>query len=155
MLKQTFAVLTTGLALFITWLSTVAPIIVLLICFIVFDTVMGIAASIYAKKPILSRKLQRFIVKSLLYSVTLLAFYGVDDLLINDALIQATGVNLALTKIWATFLCSVEAFSIDEKFRSMNRGRGFAYYFNRSIRRIRNAKQKISSITENNEGSTL
>lgn len=151
MIKTSFTVVATSCALCVTWLAPVTPIIFLLLGFILFDTIMGVSVSIIKKRPILSRKLQRFIVKSLLYVATLLAFYGIDSLLINDIMLTAFTVPLLLTKMWATLLCTVEIFSIDEKVRAINKNQGLIFYFNRTAKQIADMRKKISNITENQE----
>ena len=139
------------LSLIATWLAPIYGLLVLVGAFILADTVMGIYSSYINGKPILSRKLQRALVKSVLYSSTFLLFYGIDTLIINDALLEFVRVPLFLSKSVCVFLISIELFSIDEKIRSINKGKGFKFYFDRLLGELKIYRKKISDITENKD----
>ena len=136
-----------------TWIAPVAPLLMLVFASVFLDTIFGVMASIKQKKPIISRKFQRIAIKCALYSFAFLLFYGVDTLILNEILIEKVGVHLFLSKVIAIAFILIEMFSIDEKIRIINKGRGIFYYIGLIYNRALTAKRAISKLVENNEST--
>jgi len=99
------------------WAYTIAsfigffePLGVLMLWFLIFvacDTVTGICAAIKERQIISSSKLQRMIVKLLMYSMTIVLVHAIDMFMI-------TLVDLGLARICSTIICGIELYSILE-----------------------------------------
>lgn len=133
----------------ILWVSPISSLLFLIIGSVFLDTIFGVYASYKLGKPILSRKFQRIVVKCLLYCSSFLLFYGIDYLILNDILSSKLDIELFLSKLVAICFILIELFSIDEKIRAINKGKGFSYFIESVYKYVLNIKRKISSITEN------
>lgn len=117
-------------------LSLLAPIQFILLLvgfFIVLDTISGIFASKKLKLPITSRKLSRFITKMLVYQLVVITFYALDVNLLGEFLLKVVSIKLVLTKTIAIALVINELYSIDEKIRLVNKGKGLWFFFKQMI----------------------
>lgn len=136
-----------GLAL-VAFFAPIVPLIILIGFAIMTDTVFGIIASIKNKKPIVSNKLARILTKSIIYLSLILLFYGVDVVLINAILTKKFGINLLLTKFAAVIITIVEGFSIDEKIRSFNDGKGIWFYIKKILAKGKQLTGSLKDIKE-------
>ena len=86
---------------------------------IVLDTITGVWKSIKNKVKITSRGLSAIISKMLLYEVTVIMFYMIDQFILNNIILQFFSVDLLLTKILALILVSIEVMSINENYKAV------------------------------------
>jgi hypothetical protein len=86
---------------------------------IVLDTITGVWKSIKNKVKITSRGLSAIISKMLLYEVTVIMFYMIDQFILNNIILQFFSVELLLTKILALILVSIEVMSINENYKAV------------------------------------
>jgi hypothetical protein len=86
---------------------------------IVLDTITGVWKSIKRKVPITSRGLSAIISKMLLYEVTVIMFYMIDQFILNHIILQFFSVELLLTKVLALILVSIEVMSINENYKAV------------------------------------
>lgn len=94
--------------------------IIYLICFsVIFDTITGVWKSKKQGVKFTSRKFSNVISKILLYEVTLLLFFTIDKLILNDIILTFFSVELMVTKILALVLISIEVISINENYKSV------------------------------------
>jgi hypothetical protein len=128
-----------SLALFI---EPVFPLIILVGIFIIADTIFGVWSSKKLGKPIISRKLFRLVSKFVVYTTSILLVWGLDSLIISEFI-----TPFLTTKIVAAVLCFIEGFSIDEKLRSINEGKGVIYYLDKFTKFIKGVKDKFNEIT--------
>lgn len=140
--------ITTLLFGFASWLLPIVPLLILMICAILLDTVFGVYASWKLGKPILSSKLQRMIVKIGFYCGGFLLAYGVDYAILNDVVLTYLAIPLLFSKITAMIFILVEVFSIDEKIRLINNDVGLFKYIDRLIDRAVNIKRRLSKLFE-------
>jgi hypothetical protein len=75
---------------------------------ILLDTITGVWKSIKNKVKITSRGLSAIISKMLLYEVTVIMFYMIDQFILNHIILQFFSVELLLTKVLALILVSIE-----------------------------------------------
>jgi hypothetical protein len=81
---------------------------------IALDTISGIWKSRKLKIKITSRKLSSIISKMMLYQITLILFYLIDNFILNQIMLKFFSVPLMLTKIVALILISIELMSLNE-----------------------------------------
>ena len=86
---------------------------------IVLDTITGVWKSIKNKVKITSRGLSAIISKMLLYEITVIMFYMIDQFILNNIILQFFSVELLLTKILALILVSIEVMSINENYKAV------------------------------------
>jgi hypothetical protein len=86
---------------------------------IVLDTITGVWKSIKNKVPITSRGLSAIISKMLLYEITVIMFYMIDQFILNNIILQFFSVELLLTKVLALILVSIEVMSINENYKAV------------------------------------
>jgi hypothetical protein len=86
---------------------------------IVLDTITGVWKSIKNKVKITSRGLSAIISKMLLYEVTVIMFYMIDQFILNNIILQFFSVDLLLTKVLALILVSIEVMSINENYKAV------------------------------------
>lgn len=75
--------------------------------FILVDMVTGIYASIVERKLITSHKLQRTVVKFLMYSTSVILLHGLDTYML-------TFMECGLAKIGCALICGIELYSVFE-----------------------------------------
>jgi hypothetical protein len=86
---------------------------------IVLDTITGVWKSVKNKVPITSRGLSAIISKMLLYEITVIMFYMIDQFILNSIILQFFSVELLLTKVLALILVSIEVMSINENYKAV------------------------------------
>jgi hypothetical protein len=99
-------------------LAPVTPMVLISICFIWLDLVVGIWRSVKLKgwKSIRSRGLARTISKSLLYSGGIVAVFMLEKYVIADLIGMFISVDLVLTKAFTFFCVFIEMKSINESY---------------------------------------
>ena len=95
------------LASCLSFFEPIGVTILWMLIFIFSDMITGIYAAICKKQKITSHKMQRTVVKFLMYSGAIILLEGFDIYLISFA-------NLNLAQIGATIICGIELFSIFE-----------------------------------------
>ena len=103
---------------FLSILAPVTPMVLIAICFIWLDLVVGIWRSVKLKgwKSIRSRGLARTISKSLLYSGGIVAVFMLEKYVIADLIGLFVSVDLVLTKAFTFFCIFIELKSINESY---------------------------------------
>lgn len=86
---------------------------------IVLDTITGVWKSMKNKVKITSRGFSAIISKMLLYEITVVMFYMIDQFILNNIILQFFSVELLLTKILALILVSIEVMSINENYKAV------------------------------------
>ena len=86
---------------------------------IVLDTITGVWKSVKNKVKITSRGLSAIISKMLLYEITVIMFYMIDQFILNNIILQFFSVELLLTKVLALILVSIEVMSINENYKAV------------------------------------
>jgi len=102
------------LALLWTFFLPISGLFLLVGFCIGLDTVTGIWKSYKLKTKISSRKLSGIISKMMLYQITLILFYLIDNFILNAIILKFFSVPLMLTKVVALILISIEVMSINE-----------------------------------------
>jgi hypothetical protein len=99
-------------------LAPVTPMVLIAICFIWIDLVVGIWRSVKLKgwKSIRSRGLARTISKSLLYSGGIVSVFMLEKYVIADLIGMFISVDLVLTKAFTFFCVFIEMKSINESY---------------------------------------
>jgi hypothetical protein len=99
-------------------LAPVTPMVLIAICFIWIDLVVGIWRSVKLKgwKSIRSRGLARTISKSLLYSGGIVSVFILEKYVIADLIGMFISVDLVLTKAFTFFCVFIEMKSINESY---------------------------------------
>jgi len=103
---------------FLSILAPVTPMVLIAICFIWLDLVVGIWRSVKLKgwKSIRSRGLARTISKSLIYSGGIVAVFMLEKYVIADLIGLFVSVDLVLTKAFTFFCVFIEMKSINESY---------------------------------------
>lgn len=86
---------------------------------IVLDTITGVWKSMKNKVKITSRGFSAIISKMLLYEITVVMFYMIDQFILNNIILQFFSVELLLTKVLALILVSIEVMSINENYKAV------------------------------------
>ena len=107
------------LAVISTFLMPISGLLFLVGFVIVLDTITGVWKSIKHKVPITSRGLSAIISKMLLYEVTVIMFFMIDQFILNKIILQFFSVPLMLTKVLALILVSIEVMSINENYKAV------------------------------------
>jgi hypothetical protein len=102
------------LALIWTFFMPITGLFLLVGFCIALDTISGIWKSRKLKIKITSRKLSSIISKMMLYQITLILFYLIDNFILNQIMLKFFSVPLMLTKIVALILISIELMSLNE-----------------------------------------
>ncbi|HRN42724.1 MAG TPA: hypothetical protein PK649_11715 [Vicingus sp.] len=84
------------------------------------------------------------------YQGVVLLFFAMDKLIINELSQMAISVQFITTKIVSLMLVSIECYSIDEKIRNFNSGKGIQFYFKRLLRLTKTLKKEYEDINVNN-----
>lgn len=134
----------------IVFFAPIVPLLIMVGMFIFADTVFGLIASYKLKTPIVSRKLSRIVSKMFVYQGVVLLFFALDHLIINDMVMLAISVKYILTKVVSLMLVSIECFSIDEKIRGFNNGKGVSFYFKRLLKLAKDLKKEYNEINGDN-----
>ena len=107
------------LAVVSTFLMPISGLLFLVGFVIALDTITGVWKSIKHKVPTTSRGLSAIISKMLLYQVTVILFYMIDQFILNKIILQFFSVPLMLTKVLALILVSIEVMSINENYKAV------------------------------------
>lgn len=102
------------LALIWTFFLPISGLFLLVGLCIALDTISGLWKSYKLKIKISSRKLSTIISKMMLYQITLILFYLIDNFILNQIMLKFFSVPLMLTKIVALILISIELMSLNE-----------------------------------------
>ena len=99
-------------------LAPVTPMVLIAICFIWLDLIVGIWRSVKLKgwKSIRSRGLARTISKSLIYSGGIVVVFMLEKYVIADLIGLFVSVDLVLTKAFTFFCVFIEMKSINESY---------------------------------------
>ena len=139
-MKTTIFTLVTSMVVFFT---PIAPLMLIVAAFIVADTLLGVSKSIIKKQGFTSHKLSRLIFKMFFYQVVILLLYPIDIFIIASDLF---GQAHFFTKVGTFVLIFVEALSIEENIKALNKERGFQFYFNKLMATVKKGKQDITDI---------
>jgi len=113
----------------IAFFTPLLPLMLIVGCFILFDTYMGrkaskvkaIAQGINPREWVTSRKTRKGLFsKLLLYNAVLLSIHLVDLYMLGDLVDQYSPLSHAVTRLGVVVLCWVEYDSIDEKYYEIN-----------------------------------
>ena len=107
------------LAVISTFLMPISGLLFLVGFVIVLDTITGVWKSIKNKVPITSRGLSAIISKMLLYEITVIMFFMIDQFILNKIILQFFSVELMLTKVLSLILVSIEVMSINENYKAV------------------------------------
>jgi uncharacterized YccA/Bax inhibitor family protein len=129
------------------FISPVIPLILLVLVFVLFDTIIGMICSYKQGCQLQSRKLSRIVTKITIYVLMLLLVYGLDVMILSTWI----ETHMLVTKIGAGILCFIEAFSIDENIRRCNKDKGVGYYFNKIFDLIKKVKTKYNDTVNGKE----
>jgi hypothetical protein len=103
---------------FLSILAPVTPMVLIAICFIWIDLVVGVWRSYRLKgwKAIRSRGFARTVSKSLLYSGGIVSVFMLEKYVIADLIGLFVSVDLVLTKAFTFFCIFIELKSINESY---------------------------------------
>jgi len=130
----------TLIAVSVVFFTPIAPLMLIVAMFIVLDTLLGVTKAIRLKHKFTSHKLSRLIFKMFFYQMLIMMLYPIDIYLIQDALF---GYDLFATRAGTLVLVFVESLSIEENVKAINKDKGFQYYFNKLVKVVKEAKDKI------------
>lgn len=139
-MKSAIFTLLTSLVVFFT---PIAPLMLIVAAFIAADTLLGVYKSIIKKQGFTSHKLSRLIFKMFFYQAVILLLYPIDIFIIASDLF---GQAHFFTKVGTFVLIFVEALSIEENIKALNKERGFQHYFNKLMTTVKKGKQQIVDV---------
>lgn len=139
-MKSAIFTLVTSLVVFFT---PIAPLMLIVAAFIAADTLLGVYKSIIKKQGFTSHKLSRLIFKMFFYQAVILLLYPIDIFIIDSDLF---GQAHFFTKVGTFVLIFVEALSIEENVKALNKERGFQYYFNKLMTTVKKGKEQIVDV---------
>ena len=134
-----------GKALLLIWafLSPIAGVMLAVGLFIGLDTVVGVWSAKRGGKQITSRKMGRVISKMLVYQLCVITFFVMDKFILGDVAKMFISFDFVVTKIVATVLISIEAYSIDESFKNAT-GKGLIERLTGLIKHYKDIKKTDS-----------
>lgn len=127
----------------IVFLTPVAPLMVVIALAILIDTFLGLYKAYKTKTKITSHKLSRVAFKILFYELLIIILYPIDVYIMGGSIY---GIDHLLTKAGVVLLVFIEALSVDENIRAINKNRGFEYYFNKLLSVIKKGKSTFTDI---------
>lgn len=138
------------LAMIGTFLMPISGLLFLVGFVIVLDTITGIWKSIKHKVPVTSRGLSAIASKMLLYQVTVILFYMIDQFILNNIILQFFSVELLLTKVLALILVSIEVMSINENYKAV-KGLDLWQAMKNLFARAKEIKKEVDEIRHNQD----
>jgi hypothetical protein len=138
------------LAVVSTFLMPISGLLFLVGFVIVLDTITGVWKSIKHKVPITSRGLSAIASKMLLYQVTVILFFMIDQFILNNIILQFFSVELLLTKVLALILVSIEVMSINENYKAV-KGLDLWQAMKNLFARAKDIKKDIDEIRHNED----
>lgn len=138
------------LAMIGTFLMPISGLLFLVGFVIVLDTITGIWKSIKHKVPVTSRGLSAIASKMLLYQVTVILFYMIDQFILNNIILQFFSVQLLLTKVLALILVSIEVMSINENYKAV-KGLDLWQAMKNLFARAKEIKKEVDEIRHNED----
>jgi hypothetical protein len=138
------------LAVVSTFLMPISGLLFLVGFVIALDTITGVWKSIKHKVPITSRGLSAIISKMLLYQVTVILFYMIDQFILNKIILQFFSVDLLLTKVLALILVSIEVMSINENYKAV-KGLDLWQAMKNLFARAKEIKKEVDEIRHNED----
>jgi len=135
----------TIIAVCLAALMPIKPLILLVGVCISLDTFFGIYRAIKQRQKITSRALSAVISKMALYEFTLILFYFIDSIILNDIAKSFTPVDLFVTKMVAAVLVSVEVLSILENIK-LATGHDFIGMAKKIKKRSKSIKNEVEDI---------
>lgn len=114
-------------------LSPIKFLLVIVGVFILIDTVLGIWNAKKQQIAITSNRLASVLSKMFVYQGIVILAYAIDVSILGGIVAIFVSVPLLITKIATIMVLINEAYSIDEKIRNLNDGKGTWFYFKRSI----------------------
>lgn len=117
---------------------------------IALDTVTGIWKAKKNKVPITSRGLSAIISKMMLYEITVILFYMIDNFIMNKIILQFFSVELLLTKVLSLILVSIEVMSINENYKAV-KGLDLWQSMKNLFARAKEIKKEVDGIRHNED----
>lgn len=136
------------LAVISTFLMPISGLLFLVGFVIVLDTITGVWKSIKNKVPITSRGLSAIISKMMLYEITVILFYMIDQFILNKIILQFFSVELMLTKVLSLILVSIEVMSINENYKAV-KGLDLWQAMKNLFARAKDIKKEVDGIRHN------
>jgi len=127
----------------IVFLTPIAPLMVVIALAILIDTFLGLYKAFKTKNKITSHKLSRVAFKILFYELLIIILYPIDVYIMGGSIY---GIEHLLTKAGVVLLVFIEALSVDENIRAINKNRGFEFYFNKLLSVIKKGKATFTDI---------
>ena len=134
------------LTVLMSFLAPIQALLLLMIGFIIIDTLLAIYATIkiHGMTSFKSNKLFNVVVKSFFYCSSIVMAFAIDNYIMGGALF---GVNMLLSKAMSVFWIYIEVKSIDET--SINLGnRSFWIIIKEMIAKIGKLKTDIKKLNE-------
>ena len=138
------------LAVVSTFLMPISGLLFLVGFVIVLDTITGVWKSMKHKVPITSRGFSAIISKMLLYEVTVIMFFMIDQFILNKIILQFFSVELMLTKVLSLILVSIEVMSINENYKAV-KGLDLWQSMKNLFARAKDIKKDIDEIRHNED----
>ena len=109
---------------FLTFISPIAPLALIITLFVILDTLVGRWYASKIEEKITSRKTRiGFTRKIIMYFTVLICAYLIDRFIVNEIMRNYIWFDWAFTKFFASVLIWIEYTSIDEKIKWVN-GKG-------------------------------
>lgn len=128
----------------LTFLAPVKGLIILIMLFVAFDTIIGIWASMKAGYKFRSSRLFNLAVKTFFYTGSILLGFLIDKFVFGGPVF---GVNMLSAKIATIVFCYIETKSIDEK-SVMLGNRPIWVILKEFIKKAKSIKNDIKNLTE-------
>jgi len=105
------------LALLLTFLIPIQPLMFLIGASIVLDTLSGIYRAYHQKIKISSRALSEIVKKMIIYQLAIMLLFAVDHFILNDFMKIFVSLDYSATKFGAFILIGIEILSILENLK--------------------------------------
>lgn len=127
-------------------LAPVKWIILLIGLFIILDTGFGIWAAKKTGKKITSTRFSSVISKMFIYQAVVLLLFGIDVVILGDFIKLFIGIPYVITKAAALIIIVNEGYSIDEKLKNVNPGKGLWFYVKRMLGLAKKLKREAEDL---------
>jgi hypothetical protein len=138
------------LAVVSTFLMPISGLLFLVGFVICLDTITGVWKAKKNKVPITSWEFSAVVSKMLLYEITVILFYMIDQFILNKIILQFFSVELMLTKVLALILVSIEVMSINENYKAV-KGLDLWQAMKNLFARAKDIKKDIDEIRHNED----
>lgn len=130
----------------ISFLLPVQPLLICIFICTLVDAGFGIWASKKNNVKITSKRATHTLIKLLVYGTLVIIVFILDKLILGEFLRIFSDIENFGTKVTAILIVANEIYSVDEKLRGVNEGKGLYFYFKRALSAAKKVKSEVNEL---------